>query len=72
MDLVHSDPSKKRKCHLNRMLSKHIGTRSPVQCRSHHQQMLKVHENIDNIVQRLLNMDTKVKENNSETLESRE
>jgi hypothetical protein len=43
IDLFKSDPNRKRKYHLNRMASKFIGSRSPIQCRSHHQRMLKAH-----------------------------
>jgi hypothetical protein len=32
------------------MMSAHVGTRSPDQCRSHHQKMMKHHPNIPSIV----------------------
>ena len=49
-DLVNGDTLQKRKYHLNRMLSKHIGSRSPVQCRSHHQKMMKAFQTPEAII----------------------
>lgn len=54
MELVKGDVLQKRKYHLNRMMSKHIGTRSPVQCRSHHQKMLQAFGSPEAIVGQLL------------------
>jgi hypothetical protein len=50
---VEGDRFKKRKYHMNRMMSKSVCTRSPEQCRSHHQKMLKCYGNISNIVRHI-------------------
>lgn len=50
LKLINGDTLQKRKYHLNRMLSKHIGTRSPIQCRSHHQKMMKVYKTPEAII----------------------
>jgi hypothetical protein len=53
LELIKGDTLQKRKYHLNRMLSKHIGSRSPVQCRSHHQKMIKAFKTPENIIANL-------------------
>jgi hypothetical protein len=37
-------------------MSRAIGTRSPAQCRSHHQKMMKYHESIPKIIQHILRL----------------
>lgn len=39
-------------------MSQFIGTRSSIQCRSHHQKMMKHHKNIDAIIEYFLKEDS--------------
>jgi hypothetical protein len=48
--VVEGGKKNRRKWHLNRMMSKAIGTRSHEQCRSHHQKMMKHYQTIDGIL----------------------
>ena len=50
-EVIEGEKKQRRKWHLNRIMSKFIGTRSHEQCRSHHQKMIKNYRSIDGIFQ---------------------
>ena len=50
-EVIEGGKKNRRKWHLNRMMSKAIGTRSHEQCRSHHQKMMKHYKNIEKIIE---------------------
>ena len=60
-DVIEGGKKVRRKWHLNRMMSKAIGSRSYEQCRSHHQKMIKYYKDIDGIIQYLSKEDKSVK-----------
>ena len=51
--VIEGGKKDRRKWHLNRMMSKAIGSRSHEQCRSHHQKMIKHYKTIDAIIDHL-------------------
>jgi hypothetical protein len=50
-EVIEGGKKQRRKWHLNRIMSKFLGTRSHEQCRSHHQKMIKNYRSIDGIIQ---------------------
>jgi hypothetical protein len=50
--VIEGEKKMRRKWHLNRIMSKYVGTRSHEQCRSHHQKMIKNYGSIETIIQR--------------------
>ena len=50
IDRLEPEIENKGKNKINKCMSKYIKTRSPQQCRSHHQKMLKYHSNIKGII----------------------
>ena len=53
------------------MMSKHIGSRSPTQCKSHHQQMIKQFKNVDTVIKELERAHAERKQSISETAEAK-
>lgn len=49
-ELFTSTKENRRMLKINKMISLSIGTRSPDQCRSHHQKMVKYHDSIEGII----------------------
>jgi phosphatidylserine/phosphatidylglycerophosphate/cardiolipin synthase-like enzyme len=49
-DLFQCNRSERRVIKINVLMSQAVGTRSPDQCRSHHQKMMQYHKDITNIV----------------------
>lgn len=49
-EVIQGEKKQRRKWHLNRIMSKYLGTRSHEQCRSHHQKMIKNYRSIDGII----------------------
>ncbi len=49
-EIFTSTKENRRLLKINKMISQSIGTRSPDQCRSHHQKMVKYHESIEGII----------------------
>ena len=68
-EVVEGERQRRRKWHLNRIMSKHIGTRSHEQCRSHHQKMVKHYKNIDGIIEHLTQTPPTSQDSNSERRE---
>jgi hypothetical protein len=52
-EVIEGEKKKRRKWHLNRIMSKFIGTRSHEQCRSHHQKMIKNYRSVEGIITHL-------------------
>ena len=52
-DLFDSDWHQRKSLKINVLMSQHIHTRSPLQCRSHHQKMMKFHKDIPQIIEHL-------------------
>jgi len=50
-EVIEGEKKQRRKWHLNRIMSKFLGTRSHEQCRSHHQKMIKNYRSIEGIIQ---------------------
>jgi len=48
--MFESPKENRRTLKVNKLLSLHIKTRSPDQCRSHHQKMIKYHQSIEGIL----------------------
>lgn len=51
--VIEGGKKNRRKWHLNRMMSKAIGSRSHEQCRSHHQKMIKHYKTLEGIISHL-------------------
>lgn len=51
--LFDSDWQQRKSLRINVAMSQHVKTRSPLQCRSHHQKMMKFHKDIPHIVEHL-------------------
>jgi hypothetical protein len=49
-ELFTSTKENRRLLKINKLISQSIGTRSPDQCRSHHQKMVKYHDSIEGII----------------------
>jgi hypothetical protein len=49
-EVIEGEKKQRRKWHLNRIMSKFLGSRSHEQCRSHHQKMIKNYRSIDGII----------------------
>jgi hypothetical protein len=54
--LFESNWHQRKSLKINVLMSKIIKTRSPAQCRSHHQKMMKYHQSIPNIIDHILNL----------------
>ena len=65
-EVLEGEKQRRRKWHLNRIMSKHIGSRSHEQCRSHHQKMIKHYKNINGIIEHLTNMPSSAQDSTSE------
>ena len=65
-EVLEGEKQRRRKWHLNRIMSKHIGSRSHEQCRSHHQKMIKHYKNINGIIEHLTNMPSSAQDSTPE------
>jgi len=63
---MHSSLRRSQKLFLQ--MSKFIGTRSPDQCRSHHQKTMKYHHTIDGVINFFGNLSTSI-DNSQQQLE---
>jgi hypothetical protein len=54
--LFESDWHQRKSLKINVLMSRLIQTRSPAQCRSHHQKMMKYHHSIPSIVDHILDL----------------
>jgi hypothetical protein len=52
-ELFYSSRSQRKAAKINVLMSAAVGTRSPDQCRSHHQKMVKYHQDIPKIIQHI-------------------
>lgn len=52
-NLFESDWHRRKSLKINVLMSEHVKTRSPLQCRSHHQKMMKFHKDIPHIIEHL-------------------
>lgn len=49
----------RRALKLNKLISLHVGTRSPDQCRSHHQKMVKHHKDVRGIIMHIIELENR-------------
>lgn len=64
--MFDSTMENRRACKINKLLSLHVKTRSPDQCRSHHQKMMKYHRSVEGIIQHVVELQNISEENGGE------